>query len=373
MPAAHPAGAPTVTAGAQPAPRSSTPTLSVIPPLKLKEHAHKTELAEPALISLPTGTSDREEPTSPAPSHRHPSVLPSSASRLFIDSYMPYSNLKSAKEPEKFRNALLTAFPEAVPQRHFIFYTHDFLFHLGFNRRNTIPAIGLCRDEICRSLYTDLQEYWSPPGSVSGAFNMCSLGGMPFLGKTGLLSAQEHAPQFDGVERHLYIAMPHVAIGADGCIGQCVRHGRSNVSHACGALLTLQRELSSGRIDVVLDPDDVEQSMLKQLLLPRIKYGSVPSLVELSKHALDVITETLEKNIKATLKNKDVDWALITGIQIHGPDIWDYISPGTMYAMVRGERHEISLPSGSLLMHGTGGNSPPPHPAAANGASTAAS
>eukprot|EP00741_Cyanophora_paradoxa_P001377 tig00000480_g1333.t1 len=267
----------------------------------------------------------------------------------------------SSKEPEKYT--------KAVSQRHFIFYTHDFLFQLGFNRRNTIPCIGLCRDEICRSLYSDLQEYWSPPGSVSGAFDMCSLGGIPHLGRTGLIAAQSHAPQFDGIERHLYIAMPHIAIGADGVIGQCVRHGQGQISHACGALQGIHKELSSGHIKVGVDPDDVEQSLLKQLLLPKIKYGTVPSHVEIVKYTLEVIQEVLEKNIRSTVANKNVDWALITGVQVHGPDIYDYISPGKMYAMVRGERHEITLPTASRIEKGPEAASPPassPAPAAAN-------
>lgn len=59
---------------------------------------------------------------------------------------------------------------------------------------------------------------------------------MLFLGKTGFLAAQHHAPNEEGRERYVYFALPHIGVDAKGEIGRHDRPGRLQPSHACGAL-----------------------------------------------------------------------------------------------------------------------------------------
>ena len=47
---------------------------------------------------------------------------------------------------------------------------------------------------------------------------------------------------------------------------------------ACAALIAMRQEMLAGKLEVELDPTDVEYSLLKQGLLPRLPYGMVPSL-----------------------------------------------------------------------------------------------
>ena len=73
-------------------------------------------------------------------------------------------------------------------------------------------------------------------GGVRGeAFNVSSLGGMFFAGKTGLSAAMHHAPVMGGRERYVYYALPHIAVDENVQVGACRRHGREGASTACGS------------------------------------------------------------------------------------------------------------------------------------------
>jgi hypothetical protein len=174
------------------------------------------------------------------------------------------------------------------------------------------------------------------------AFNFSSLAGMFFAGKTGLTAAMHHAPIEDGKERYVFYALPHIAINEEGRIGVCKREGRAGESTACGALHAFQKELASGRVNLTMDNEDVEQSLIRMRLLREIPYGSVPDLLELTKVARTVIQTDLENTIKKVVNTNKSNYAVVTGIQIHGPS-GNYVWPSECYAVVNGERKDIAL------------------------------
>jgi hypothetical protein len=236
-----------------------------------------------------------------------------------------------------FHETLKANYPEAIPEADYVKSTQDALSVHGFNGDNTIACVGVCRDEITRSLVDRVQEAWGE------AFNFSSLGGMLLLGKTGFGAAQHHSPVDGGRERYVYIAMSHVAICDKGDIGVCYRPGRPGASGACGALMAFRKELLGGALKLELDPNDMEQSILKQRLFRKIKFGNVPDLVSLTRIAYEVILDDLKLLLDLTVKTDVSDYAVLTGIQIHGPDKEQYIWPGEMYAVIRGSRKEIKL------------------------------
>ncbi len=236
-----------------------------------------------------------------------------------------------------FQQSLETHFPGALSEEAFIRASQEALAAYGFHRENTIACVAVCRDEMTRTLVDGVQAAWGE------AFNFSSLGGMLFLGKTGFLAAQHHAPLYGGRERYVFFAMPHIAIDAQGEVGVCYRPGRQEPSGACGALLAFRREMLSGRLNLELDLDDVEQSLLKHRLLRRIRYGNVPDLVSLTRIAHEVIREDLERLLAATVDAAQSDYAVLTGIQVHGPDRAQYVWPGEMYAVVGGRKTRLAF------------------------------
>ncbi len=236
-----------------------------------------------------------------------------------------------------FQQSLDIHFPASIPETDFVSSSYDALCRHGFKNENTIACVGVCRDEITRSLLDSIQKAWGDP------FNFSSLGGMLFLGKTGFSAAHHHAPVVDGRERYVYFAMAHIAIDNDGGVGVCYRPGRPGPSGACGALMAFREEMLDGGLSLALDPDDIEQSLLKHRLFRKIKYGDIPDLVALTKIACGAILDDLEHMVALTVDASVSDYAILNGIQIHGPDRQQFIWPDAMYVMKNGKREALIL------------------------------
>ena len=135
----------------------------------------------------------------------------------------------------------------------------------------------------------------------------------------------------------------HIATGADGTLGSCGRRGRHEASTACGALRAFQRELESGHLDVGMNFQDVEQSLLKARLLEELPFGEVPDLADITHAAHRVAARDLRALIDGGLDLRHTDYALLTGIHIHGPEGADYIWPGEASVVVRGEHRDVTF------------------------------
>ncbi len=128
--------------------------------------------------------------------------------------------------------------------------------------------------------------------------------------------------------------MPHIAISKDGEVGKVYRYGVSKVSHACGSLEAIAKELMSGKLKLEMDMQDVEQTIVRQKILSTINYGDKPNLVEITKLASQIVAKELKKLLS------DVDlsvfkYAVMTGIQIHGPMDTTWIYPQEFYVVDR--------------------------------------
>lgn len=103
--------------------------------------------------------------------------------------------------------------------------------------------------------------------------------------------------------------------------------------------------MEKGQINVELDPLDMEQSLLKQKLIKHIKFGHVPTLLELTWLAHKTSLADVEKLIDFVVKDKlsFVDYAVISGVQIHTANM-DYIWPdenGGCYCVVNGKKQPL--------------------------------
>lgn len=228
-------------------------------------------------------------------------------------------------------------FPGMIEERLFARLTLHALEPLGFNAANSIACVGVCRDELCHSFEVAVVSEWGE------AFNFSSLGGMLFLGTTGFDAAHAHAPVVDGKERYVYMSFTHIGIGDDGEQGYCLRPGRKAASVACGALVGLRNEMHSGKVNTQRSRDDLEQSLLKELLLSRFDWGDKPDLIRMTKVAREVAFDTLERMVELTVDAKLADYAIFSGVQVHMPQVKNYIWPTACYAVVDGARHELSI------------------------------
>ena len=235
-----------------------------------------------------------------------------------------------------FEEVLKENFPVVFTEVDYVKKTYDVLKKFGFNAANTIACTDVCRDEISQPLVTLIKQKWGE------AFNLSSLAGMFFAGKTALLAAMHHAPIVGSKERYVYYAFPHIAIGAKGELGACKRRGRTEQSNACGALNVFLEELKSRKPNLSMDNEDVELSLIKTRLLREIPYGHIPDLMELTKITLKTIKEDLEHAIGKVVDISKSDYAMLTGIQIHAPD-GNYIWPSESYVVIDGVKSELKV------------------------------
>eukprot|EP00270_Netrium_digitus_P012417 TRINITY_DN402_c0_g1_i1.p1 TRINITY_DN402_c0_g1~~TRINITY_DN402_c0_g1_i1.p1 ORF type:complete len:402 (-),score=77.18 TRINITY_DN402_c0_g1_i1:156-1361(-) len=246
---------------------------------------------------------------------------------------------------------MAATFPNAMQEENFIKAVAQELFNLGFKRDNCIALVNTCRDEVCRPLVALIDREFGL------SFNISGLGGLVNCGKTGFKAAMSHSPEFpcekDGTprERYVFFAFPHVSIGESGEVGSLLRRGRGKSSSACGALIAIKNDIAKGG-EISADSDDAEYVLLKTKVAAKIKgiTQEAPSLVTVTKAALQAITDDLELLIERTVDPAVADYAVITGVQIHSGNqipgeefrierTCDYIAPNAMYAVIRGEKH----------------------------------
>lgn len=143
------------------------------------------------------------------------------------------------------------AFPDALRTEDFCARVDAAAHGAGYQPGATLLVTGSCRDELCFPFGDLLQRTWG------SAFHIGSLGGLLFLGRTGMAAAAQHAPRGHRRRRYLVlVALTHVGFGADGTPGRVGRPHQDEESSACGALVALRDEIAQGVELAEVDPGD---------------------------------------------------------------------------------------------------------------------
>jgi hypothetical protein len=254
------------------------------------------------------------------------------------DTVCPHCNQRT-KANEGSRDAFQTSLQKHFPGAHgleeFVFCTKQTLVPKGFYPHvNTLVCVGLCRDEITSPFEEEVEAMWGR------AFICGSLGGMLFCGNTGFSAAHHHAP---GTGYFVYYCFTHIAIDHEGCVGAVyrTRSGMEEKTTACGALAAFTAEIASNQLNLHFDEDDIEMSMLKKHIIRKTGLSTdamnAPDLLQVTMAAYETITVDLERYVRQDAdKFKDRNYALFTGVQIHGPDGSDYCWLGKASLLTKG-------------------------------------
>jgi len=223
-----------------------------------------------------------------------------------------------------------------VPVPALLDWTRDALAAYGFHEQTALPLVSVCRDELMFGFVDAVTAHWGH------AFDLSSLAGLPLMGRTGLAAALGHAPDDDGRHRLVVFAFPH--IGADGGIGAVHRPGVPGTTAACGAVSVARTALATGVSGVVLDPHDIEESLLVQRLRRVLGTGEVPDLPAVTELVRRAAVEELAL-LLADLSTPDivVDWALVSGVVVHLHDV-DAVTLTAATVVVDGVATELALP-----------------------------
>ncbi|CAF4722489.1 unnamed protein product [Rotaria socialis] len=250
--------------------------------------------------------------------------------------------MMSAPIVDTFQSTLQRVFPKAYNLEEFIFRTKQTLVPKGFYPHvNTFVCVGLCRDEITSPFEEEVEAMWGQ------AFICGSLGGMLFCGKTGFAAAHHHAPE---TARIVYYCFTHIAIDHEGTIGTVyrTRSGMKEKTTACGALAAFTSEIASNKLNLHFDEEDIEMSMLKKHIIKATGLSAdpknAPDLLAVTMAAYETITLDLERHAKHDAeKFKERQYALFTGVQIHGPDGSDYCWLGKASLIINGVQSPLAL------------------------------
>ena len=243
---------------------------------------------------------------------------------------------------DAFQTALQKHFPGAHGLEEFVFSTKQTLVPKGFYPHvNTLVCVGLCRDEITSPFEGQIEAMWGQ-GFVCG-----SLAGMLFCGKTGFSAAHHHAPS-DG--RFIYYCFTHIGIDQQGTVGSVyrTRSGMNEKTTACGALAAFTAEIASNKLNLKFDENDIEMTMLKKHIVKSTSLSTdaanPPDLLKVTMAAYETITMDLERHARQDSEHfKDRQYALFTGVQIHGPDGSDYCWLGKSSLLSKGVISPLAL------------------------------
>jgi len=222
---------------------------------------------------------------------------------------------------------LQKTFPGCVPERLLVDHMSTVLESHGFGPAHSINMVSTCRDEICSSLMKSIDERFGKP-----SFDISSLAGMVFCGRTGFKAAMTHAPSSnrDSKERYVFWVAPHMAFSGENAPGEVWRPGQEKISHACGALLAVQESIRTGKLGLRFDEDDLEMSFLKQEAMNYIEYGSVPSLVNLTYAIHQCISDRVRHTAADAVNLERADYVIISGIQVHAGFSENFFWPGSV-------------------------------------------
>ncbi len=231
---------------------------------------------------------------------------------------------------------ILGVFPDAVPVAEFTESLQRQAAELGFTKEGSLLMTGVCRDELCIPFVETLEDAWGP------AFQIGSLGGLLFLGTTGLAAAAEHAPTVGPQRRYVVVAVTHLGLDGDGRPGLVRRHGQPRESAACGALMMLVGEIASGRTSTALDPADIEAGLLRGRVLRQL--GRVPAAdpLAVTLAARDAIGADFVRILHELHLEGRADVLLTTGVLVHTPD-GDYLG-GHRTVHICGDHEPIDVP-----------------------------
>ncbi len=159
----------------------------------------------------------------------------------------------------KFDEVVKSHFPDAMDAKDTsIHYLGRIQSEFGLDVSKMLLATSVCSDDINVPSTTFFNVLFGP-------FVMGGLGGLPFVGETGMTAYAHHIP--DNGSAFIFYG-PHIGVTLEGKLGRMYRPRIEQPGNSCGALmLALNRFQSDPAYKPVIRDDDYQQMMLEQSLL----------------------------------------------------------------------------------------------------------
>ena len=121
-----------------------------------------------------------------------------------------------------------------------------------------LMATSVCSDDINVPSTTFFNVLFGP-------FVMGGLGGIPFVGQTGMTAFAHHIP--DEGSAFIFYG-PHIGVTLEGDLGKMYRPRMEETGNSCGALMLALNRFQNDGYSPVINDDDYQQMKLEESLLP---------------------------------------------------------------------------------------------------------
>jgi hypothetical protein len=159
----------------------------------------------------------------------------------------------------KFERIVQSFYPNAMDAKDTsIHYLGKMQNEHNINVSKVLMATSVCSDDINVPSTTFFNVLFGP-------FIMGGLGGIPFVGQTGMTAFAHHIP--DEGSAFIFYG-PHIGITLDGELGKMYRPRQENTGNSCGALMLALSRLEDTSYTPVISEDDYQQMKLEESLLP---------------------------------------------------------------------------------------------------------
>jgi len=221
--------------------------------------------------------------------------------------------------PYAFDASIRRYFPGSLPNSEVASRISSAMRNRGYRPYNTLVGASLCSDEVNdtpQALVADIQRKLTDTKD-GGIFNLGGLGGLPFVGTSGIGAFLSHCPNSGKI---FIMFGPHVGISQEGVVGKVERIGVANPSTSCGAAVGAYKALKSGAEIVPAGITDVQEEYIINNLKPRLegfKGGGDEAVAFVTKRMFDLVVEMLTAQIEAA-SSKAGFWSKVSEITIMG-------------------------------------------------------
>ncbi|MCH2034191.1 MAG: hypothetical protein MK202_11840 [Tenacibaculum sp.] len=168
-----------------------------------------------------------------------------------------------------------------------------------------LMATSVCSDDINVPSTTFFNVLFGP-------FVMGGLGGLPFVGQTGMTAFAHHIP--DNGSAFIFYG-PHIGITLEGDLGKMYRPRMEETGNSCGALMLALSRLENKDYSPVMNDDDYQQMKLEENLLPyreKILASENPSKA-ITEATYEIIDQKVHEYIKSCKNEFHVDKITLLG------------------------------------------------------------
>lgn len=197
-----------------------------------------------------------------------------------------------------------------------VHYLGKMQIELQLDISKVLMATSVCSDDINVTSTSFFNVLFGP-------FVMGGLGGLPFVGQTGMTAFAHHVP--DNGSAFIFYG-PHIGITSEGELGKVSRPGIEKDGNSCGALMLALSRFQDEDYTPILNHKDYQQMKLEQSLLPyREEILASPNQPKaITEAAYKVIHDEVHHNLKACKGEFHVDRVILLGGIIintdHGAD-----------------------------------------------------